>query len=330
LFVGAKGKLEMEKVPAAGYAIEGLWISGLQRRMTMDNLSFPFKVISSLVRSGKILNRFKPDVVVGVGGYASGPVLRKATGYKIPTLIQEQNSYAGLTNRILGKRVNKICVAYDHMGRYFPEEKIVLTGNPVRQDIVRPDAKRKEAMEYFGLNPNAKTLLVMGGSMGARAINESILSGLDDLLYHNLQVIWQVGKFYHEEMLRRLGDKGGEQLKVVAFLERMDLAYAAADMVISRAGALAISELCLVGKPVILVPSSNVAEDHQTKNALALEEKKAAILVRDIDATKQLAREAIALMNRPDKQKEMSENIRSLGKPDAAKAISREVIGLIT
>jgi UDP-N-acetylglucosamine--N-acetylmuramyl-(pentapeptide) pyrophosphoryl-undecaprenol N-acetylglucosamine transferase len=326
LFVGAEGRMEMEKVPAAGYEIEGLWISGLQRRLTLDNLSFPFKVISSLMRSKKIIRRFSPDVVVGTGGYASGPLLRVASGMKIPALIQEQNSFPGITNKLLGKRVNKICVAYEGMEQYFPKEKIIVTGNPVRQDILNLQGKKEKAMNFFDLDPNKKTLLVIGGSLGARTINESIMASLELLAQNNIQLIWQTGKGYiaiAEKSFRKDSGWAG------AFITKMDMAYAAADIVVSRAGAISLSELAIVKKPCILVPSPNVAEDHQTKNAMSLVKKDAALLVKDREAKDKLGEEIIALMNDLQRQKKLSENIGRLAFPDSAEKIAGEVMRLV-
>ncbi|MFI5220534.1 MAG: undecaprenyldiphospho-muramoylpentapeptide beta-N-acetylglucosaminyltransferase, partial [Bacteroidia bacterium] len=275
LFVGAKGKMEMEKVPAAGYKIEGLWISGLQRNSFFTNLSFPFKVISSLQGAAKIISRFNPDVAVGVGGYASGPLLFMATRKNIPALIQEQNSYAGITNKLLAGRVNKICVAYDGMEKFFPEQKIVKTGNPVREDTVNIEGKKYEAINYFGLEDNAKTILVVGGSQGARSINNSIKTGLQKIKNSNHQLIWQTGKHFYQEAKEITESPGSNQIKVYDFISRMDLAYALADLVISRAGASTVSELCIVAKPCILVPLPTAAEDHQTQNCRELVKRNA-------------------------------------------------------
>ena len=323
LFVGAEGRMEMEKVPAAGYKIEGLWISGLQRRFTLDNLSFPFKVISSLMRSKKIIRSFRPDVAVGTGGFASGPLLRAAAGMKVPTLIQEQNSFPGITNKLLSKKVNRICVAYDGMDRYFPKEKIIVTGNPVRRDILSLAGKREEATKFFGLDPSRRTLLVIGGSLGARTINESIAGCFELFVKSGMQIIWQTGKSYTPTFANWGGREG---VSVAPFIVRMDLAYAAADMVVSRAGAISLSELAIAGKPCILVPSPNVAEDHQTQNAMALVKKDAALLVRDAEAKQKLGPEIISLMNDLVKQKKLTENIATLAYPDAAEVIAREVI----
>lgn len=327
LFVGAEGRMEMEKVPAAGYKIEGLWISGLQRRLTLDNLSFPFKVISSIMRSKKIIRSFMPNVVVGTGGFASGPLLRAAAGMNIPALIQEQNSFPGITNKLLGKRVNKICVAYEGMEKYFPKEKIIVTGNPVRHDILNLDGKRDEAMKFFGLNPDKKTLLVIGGSLGARTINESVEKCLDILLKNNIQVIWQTGKSYVNNSSPEGG--GREGVWIGSFISKMDLAYAAADIVVSRAGAISLSELAIVKKPCILVPSPNVAEDHQTKNAMSLVKKDAALFVKDIEAKEKLGKEIVSLMNDMQRQNQLSENIGKLAFADSAKKIAIEVMELV-
>lgn len=329
LFIGALGKIEMDKVPEAGYKIEGLWISGLQRKLTLKNLMFPIKLLSSMMKAKKIIKWFKPDVVVGVGGYASGPTLQAAARKGIPTLLQEQNSYAGLTNKLLAEKAKKICVAYQNMEKYFPKKKIVFTGNPVRTDIINVDKKRKEAQKFFGLDPKKKTLFAFGGSLGARTINESILKHLEDLIASDIQVIWQIGSFYFNEFKKELKNYNLKQIKYFEFLKEMDLAYAAADVIISRAGALSISEICLAGRPVILVPSPNVAEDHQTKNAMALVEEKAALLVKDRDARTNLVPEALKVLFNEEHQKVLSTNIKRFGKPLAAENIVREIIGLV-
>lgn len=329
LFVGASGKMEMERVPQAGYPIEGLNIAGFQRSMSLRNLSFPFKLLSSLWKARKIIHRFQPDVVIGTGGYASGPVMRAAQRAGIPTLIQEQNSYAGVTNRILGKNAAAICVAYDHMEQFFPAGKIVFTGNPVRSDILDLDGKHQEGVKYYGLNPRKKTIAIIGGSMGARTLNEAMRDNAQFFeKYEGVQALWQCGKFYEYEF------SGSDTAKLanvqlLPFIDRMDLLYAAADVVISRAGALAISELCLVGKPAILVPSPNVAEDHQTKNALALVEKGAARVVRDAEASEKMLQEALLILESDALGFSLSESIRQLGRPNAAEAIAREVIKLV-
>jgi len=328
LFVGANGKMEMEKVPEAGYEIEGLWISGLQRRLSWSNLIFPFKVISSLIKSKKILNRFKPDVVVGVGGYASGPMLRAATSRKIPSLIQEQNSYAGLTNKMLAKQADRICVAYEHMEKYFPGEKIVVTGNPVRKDIKHLESKLAEAQNHFHLDKNKITVFVTGGSLGARTINESILIGLRSFKEAGLQLIWQAGRFYYKEIQEAVAKTGVDNVQLYEFINKMDLAYSAADVVVARAGALTISELCLAGKPAILIPSPNVAEDHQTKNAKALVANDAAQLVPDKNAKEVLTTEVLNLATDMVIREKLGGNIKKLGKPYAAENIAKEIIKL--
>lgn len=319
----------MQRVPEAGYKIIGLWISGLQRKLTLKNLLFPLKVIYSTWKATSIVDRFKPDVAIGVGGYASGPLLRAAAGKRVSCLIQEQNSYAGLTNKWLGEKAKKICVAYDKMDRFFPAEKIVITGNPVRKDVVDIEGKKERALAYFKLDPSKRVLFAMGGSLGARNINESILAGLSDILEKDVQLVWQVGKFYFDEMKEKTNAFSQNSLRLLEFVKEMDLAYAAADVVISRAGALSISELCLVQKPVIFVPSANVAEDHQTKNALALVEKEAALMVPDNEAQKKLVSEALTLIYDSDKCTKLSQNIGKLGKPNATNDIVKEIIDLI-
>jgi UDP-N-acetylglucosamine--N-acetylmuramyl-(pentapeptide) pyrophosphoryl-undecaprenol N-acetylglucosamine transferase len=330
LFVGAKGKMEMDKVPQAGYPIEGLWISGLQRKFTLENISFPFKVIASLLKSRKIIKRMKPDVVVGVGGYASGPLLRVATKKGIAAILQEQNSYAGLTNKILAKKVRKICVAYPNMEQFFPAEKVRLTGNPVRKDIIEISGKKDEALSFFGLDTKTPVLMMLGGSLGARTLNDTMVLALPKLIEAGIQVIWQCGKFYHEEMKNRLEALGNhDRIKLFEFLKEMDLAYAAADVVVSRAGALSVSELSIAAKPTIFVPSPNVAEDHQTKNARAMVDRDAALLIKDIDARTQLIDSAIELLNNTDRQAELSRNIKALARPNAAEDIVNEIVELI-
>ncbi len=329
LFVGAKGKMEMQKVPEAGYKIIGLNIAGLQRRLTSKNLLFPFKAIKSLFGAFKILRSFKPDIIIGFGGYASAPMLYAATRMKKPTVIQEQNSHAGITNKMLSKKVDKICVSYEGMEKYFPKEKIVLTGNPVRKSIVEARNKRVNGLEYYGLDPKKKTLLILGGSLGARTINESILNKLDEISQAGIQMVWQCGKFYFKEMLERAADKLGNGLVLTEFISDMDLAYGVADVVISRAGALSISELCLIGKPVIFVPSPNVAEDHQTKNAMALVDKKAARIIKDVDAKENLVPESIQLISDQNACKLLGENIKLMAKPNAVDDIVKEVKSLM-
>lgn len=329
LFVGAKGRMEMEKVPAAGYTIEGLWISGLQRRLTLANLMFPFKVISSLYTARKIIKSFKPDVVVGTGGYASGPTLRMASWLGIPTLIQEQNSFPGITNKMLASKADRICVAYRGMDKFFPASKIRLTGNPVRNEIEFNNISRPEALKSFNLNENKLTLLVVGGSLGARTINQSIHSGLERIAEANIQLIWQTGKFFANEAANATAKFNSKGIITMPFIKEMDKAYAAADIIVSRAGAIAISELCIVGKPSILVPSPNVAEDHQTKNALALSSQSAAILIKDSDASSYLISKIIELASDKNLQDTLKKNISSMAMRHSAKQIAEEVIGLI-
>ena len=328
LFVGALGKMEMEKVPAAGYKIIGVPIAGFQRKFTLANLKLPFLIISSLFKTRKIINEFKPDVVVGTGGYASGPLLKAAISNGIPALLQEQNSYAGITNKILSKKASKICVAYEGMEQFFPKEKIVLTGNPVRQDIINVSAKRDEAIEFFKLDNHKKIILVIGGSLGAKGINEAIGDGLQILAEQHIQLIWQTGKTYFEIAQKQTATFESNNIKAVDFITRMDFAYACADVVISRAGAGAISELCIVQKPSILIPLPTAAEDHQTKNAMALVSKKAAILVKDADAKKQLIKEAISIINNSALQQELSKNCGLLALPNSTHIIANEVLKL--
>lgn len=328
LFVGAKGKMEMKKVPEAGFKIVGLWISGIQRKVSKDNLMFPFKLCSSLLASARLIKEFKPDVVVGVGGYASGPLLYVAGRKKIPTLIQEQNSYAGLTNKWLSKTANTICVAHGGMEKYFPKEKIVVTGNPVRSTIQLNPNRIEEAWKHFELDKNKKILLVIGGSLGARTLNESLLDGLKKLEGNDIQLIWQVGGFYYKEMMDRAGEVG-KGIVIKDFIRQMNFAYAIADVVISRAGALSIAELMLTGKPSILVPSPNVAEDHQTINARALVENEAAKMVKDSEAKEHLVDHAITLMNDDTEKERLSNQIRAMGRENASIDIANQVIKLI-
>lgn len=333
LFVGAKGRIEMEKVPAAGYKIEGLWISGFQRRLTIKNILFPVKLFCSMIRAQDIINKFKPDIVIGVGGYASGPMLKAATKKGIPTLIQEQNSYPGITNRLLAKKVDKICVAYDNLGKFFPKEKICITGNPIRQDITNLLDKREEGLKHFGLSGDRKIILVIGGSLGARTINESIHKFLTMLYENGLQLLWQTGKHYYitaKEFVNQLGIRNEKLgIKVFEFINKMDYAYSVADMIVSRAGAIAISELCVVGKPVILIPSPNVAEDHQTKNAMALVDKKAALMIKDAEAGEVLGRKILELIKNKMMMDELSANISKLAIKDAADHIADEAWKLV-
>ena len=325
LFVGAKDKMEMQKVPQAGYAIKGLWISGIQRKLTLDNAVFPFKLLSSMWNSFRIIKSFKPDVVIGTGGFASGAVLKVASMLSIPTVIQEQNSYPGITNKLLAKKANKICVAYENLERFFPKDKMILTGNPVRQDLIN-EASKSEAIAYFKLDANKKTLLVLGGSLGARRINQLIEKELDFLLSQNIQIIWQCGKLYLNDY-SKYNEK--ENVQVVAFIDRMDLVYAAADVVISRSGASSVSELCIVGKPTIFIPSSNVAEDHQTKNAKAISDKNGAILIKESELEAQFETVFSDLISNENKQAELSQNIKKLAKPNATKDIVEEIMKLV-
>tara|TARA_R110002124_G_scaffold87407_1_gene225130 strand:+ start:165371 stop:166462 length:1092 start_codon:yes stop_codon:yes gene_type:complete len=325
LFVGAKDRMEMEKVPQAGYKIEGLWISGLQRNLTVKNLMFPLKLASSLIRARAIIKNFKPNAAVGTGGYASAPLLRIASMKKIPCLIQEQNSHAGITNKWLANKVQKICVAYEGMDRFFSSEKIVLTGNPVRQDLLEVDSRRDEALDFFNLKREKKTILVLGGSLGAKKINELIERSYSLFRGLKCQVIWQCGKSYEANYK----DKGNDFVQVHTFLNRMDLAYAAADVIVSRAGALSVSELCIVGKPVIFIPSPNVAEDHQTKNALAISEKKAALLIKESELEAKFDKELEDLITSEEKQRELSENIKKLARPNATIDIVDEIEKLL-
>ncbi|MGB1042142.1 MAG: undecaprenyldiphospho-muramoylpentapeptide beta-N-acetylglucosaminyltransferase [Tenacibaculum sp.] len=325
LFVGAKDKMEMEKVPQAGYEIKGLWISGIQRKVTLKNLMFPFKLLSSLWNAYKIINKFKPDVVVGTGGFASGPTLMVANKKGIPTLVQEQNSYPGITNKLLGKKAGKVCVAYDNLERFFPEDKIVKTGNPVRQDLLFIHTKNEEGKKFFELDEAKKTMLILGGSLGARKINQLIEANLEFFEKQNIELIWQCGKLYFEEY-KKYNELANVQ--VHQFLNRMDLAYAATDFVVSRAGASSVSELCIVGKPTIFIPSPNVSEDHQTKNAKSIADKHGAILIKE----KSLENFPIiveTLLKDKGKQESLSENINELALPNATNHIVNEIEKLI-
>lgn len=329
LFVGAEGKMEMEKVPAAGYKIEGLWISGFQRKLTLSNLAFPFKLISSLMKARGILKSFKPVAVIGTGGFASGPMLQVAAQKGIVTLIQEQNSFPGITNKILAKNVDRICVAYSGMEKYFPKEKILLTGNPIRQDITHLEGKKERGLETFGLNPDKKTILVIGGSLGARTINESIIKCLEVFEKNNIQLVWQTGKGFYDTAKQAVSKYETNGIRAFDFIQKMDYAYAVADVVISRAGASSVSELCLVKKPCILIPSPNVAEDHQTKNAMALVTYNAAILVKDTEARDKLCNEVLSLINNAEQCDKLSANIARLALQDSANVIANEVLSLI-
>lgn len=339
LFVGATGKMEMEKVPAAGYKIEGLEIVGLKRKFALSNFVLPFKIIKSVMKARKIVKQFNPEIVVGVGGYASGPTLKAASMLNYPTALQEQNAFAGKTNKLLAKKAKVICVAYEGLEAVFPKETIVMTGNPTRKDMVDIKGKESEGHDYYHLDPKKKTILIIGGSLGARTLNESVVEHLKSLQESNVQVLWQCGKLYFEKLKNELanlevvnveaGEKEGElnlgTIKMVQFISRMDLAYAVADVVVSRAGASSVSELCIVGKPAILVPSPNVAEDHQTKNAMALVNKNAAVLVKDVEAKKNLIPEVLSLIKDEARCSELSENILPLAKPEATACIVNEL-----
>lgn len=320
-FVGANDRMEMEKVPAAGYKIQGIWITGFQRNLSFKNLLFPLKVMSSLERCYRIIKNFKPDVVIGTGGFASGPLLKVACWLDIPTVIQEQNSYAGVTNKLLGKKVSTICLGFEKAKEFFPKEKCVVTGNPVRQSILNLPSK-EDSLRLLNLDPDKKTVLVVGGSLGARTINQSIDGLIEKFKQENIQLIWQTGKNYEAINKPEYGF-------VSQFIEKMELVYAAADIIISRAGAIAITELCIVGKPVILVPSPNVAEDHQTKNAMALVDVNAALLVRDREARMELWMAIETLIKDKYLAEEFALNIKKLEKPEAAKAIVDEVFKLV-
>lgn len=325
LFVGAADKMEMQKVPQAGYRIEGLWIAGLQRKITWQNMLFPFKLIASLWKSRRIIRSFRPDIAIGTGGFASGPLLQMAAAMGVPTLIQEQNSYPGITNKLLSKKANRICVAYNGLERFFPKEKLVLTGNPVRSDLLELSGKRQEAQAYFNVSPQKTTILVLGGSLGARRINQLMASQAE--LWHrdDVQLIWQCGKLYYDQYKIHQTS----QVQVRAFIDRMDLAYAAADIIISRAGASSVSELCIVGKPVIFIPSPNVAEDHQTKNAQSVEKHGAAILLRESELDSKFRDVLLELISQPEKRQTLSERIAQLALPDATKHIADEIEKLI-
>ncbi len=326
LFVGANGRMEMERVPKAGYEIIGLDIMGIQRRLTLKNLKVPFMLMKSLANARKIIKDFSPDIAIGVGGYASGPLLRVASALGVPTLIQEQNSYPGITNKLLAKKAASICVAYEKMDRFFPSEKVKLTGNPVRSEVVRIANKREEGLTYFNLDPSKKTLLIIGGSLGAKSINDALIElhpEISDVL--GFQILWQTGKRYFERVEESVQASEKDKVHITRFIDRMDLAYAAADIIISRAGALSISELCLVAKPTILIPSPNVSEDHQTKNAMALVERDAAILIRDNAIEASLIEELLKFKEDGSRMTSLSKNIKLLGRADAPDQIVKEI-----
>lgn len=326
LFVGASNKMEMQKVPQSGFPIKGLWIAGIQRKLTFDNALFPIKLLDSLLKSRTIIRHFKPDVVIGTGGFASGPLLRVAGIAGIPTVLQEQNSFPGITNKWLSKKASKICVAYENLEKFFPRNKIVLTGNPVRQDLVNFKEKRQEAIEFFKLDATKKTILVLGGSLGARRINQLIAKELVNFSSQNVQLIWQCGKLYNDEY-SHFNEK--ENVQVLPFIDRMDLAYAAVDVIISRAGASSVSELCLVGKPTLFIPSPNVAEDHQTKNANAIVDKEGALLIKESELDTRFTNTINSLLNDEELQKKLSQNMLQLAKPNATKDIVDEIVKLI-
>lgn len=326
LFVGANDRMEMLKVPKAGYEIEGLWISGIQRNLSRKNLMFPFKLIHSLAKAKKIIKDFKPDVVIGTGGYASAPLLRVASGKNIPCLIQEQNSYAGVANKWLAKRVKTICVAYNGMEKFFPKQKLIVTGNPVREDIASLDDKKEEGQTFFQLSKDTKTVLVLGGSLGSRTINELVEKCLLLFEKQGVQVLWQTGSFYFEKFKK---NNAISNIQVHDFIYKMDFAYAVADVVISRAGALSVSELCMAGKPVIFIPSPNVAENHQKKNALAIVKEDAAIMIEEKNLDNEFEKAFVDLISSEEKRKKLSLNIQKLAKPNATKAIADEVEKLL-
>lgn len=330
LFIGAKGRMEMGRVPEAGFSVKGLNIQGFKRDFSFnsiyENIKLPFRFYTSIKQAKEIIVKFNPDVVVGFGGYASAPAVKVAASLKIPTLIQEQNSYPGKTNKLLSKKANIICTAYDGMEKYFPVKKIVKTGNPIRKGILNPVDKNL-ACEHFGLDPNKKTLIVIGGSLGSRTINESIGSFIAELSKKKIQVIWQTGEYYYKDVLKLHKDIAG--VKIMPFVERMDYLYSVADVVVSRAGALAISELCAVAKPCILIPSPNVAEDHQTKNAQALLNLDACVLIKDDETKTLLKNEILTLINDEARCTDMKNNLKKLAQPDAANQIAKEIVNLI-
>ena len=329
LFVGAEGRMEMERVPAAGYKIIGLPIRGFDRTHLLKNIKTLFMAFKSILKARKIIKDFKPHVAVGVGGYASGPLLKAASTKGVPTVIQEQNSYAGVTNKLLAGKASKICVAYSGMDRFFPLEKLILTGNPVRQSLLNKGDFKEEAYRHFKLDANRKTLLVMGGSLGARTLNESMMNHLSAIEHSDIQVLWQTGNYYYQSILERLGPATLKNVHVLKFLDRMDLAYAISDLVVSRAGASSISELCILQKAVILVPSPNVAEDHQTKNAMALVNEHAAVMITDANASEALIPEALKLIHREDALAALRQNILILAQRDSAERIADEILKLV-
>lgn len=329
LFVGAEGKMEMERVPAAGYEIVGLDIVGINRQSLLKNIALPFKMLKSLWKARKVLKDFKAEVAIGVGGYASGPLLMMANMMGLPTIIQEQNSYAGVTNKKLGAKAKKICVAYEGMDRFFPADRILLTGNPIRKSSVAIENKREEAINAFALDQDKKTILFTGGSLGALTLNDCVKAGIPQFVEAGVQVIWQCGSYYYEKLKAELGASLPDSIKLMPFLERMDYAYAAADVIVGRAGAGTISELCVIGKPVVLVPSPNVSDDHQTKNALALVSKDAALMVTDGAARIELLPQLLSLIADEAKMQELGDHILTLALPDADVVIAQEILDLI-
>ncbi len=331
LFVGAEGKMEMEKVPNAGYKIVGLPVAGFQRKLSLKTFTFFWKLFKSMMKARKVLKDFKPDALVGVGGYASGPMLKTAQKKGIPTLIQEQNSYAGVTNRLLAKKAKAICVAYEGMDKYFPADKIIMTGNPVRQDLVNLESKKEEAHKYFNVPEGQKVILVLGGSLGAKTLNRSLMGYMKEIgEQQDITLIWQTGKLYHADIKKELEGFDAKNVRLYDFITRMDLAFSISDLIVSRAGAGTISELCLVGKPTILIPSPNVTEDHQTKNAQALVKKNAAVMIDDLGAPKELVVVAFELLKNAEKSAELSMNILALALPLAARVIAEKVLELAT
>lgn len=330
LFVGARGKMEMQKIPEAGFPIKGIWISGIQRKRSITNLLFPFKLLISLVQSWLIIIKFRPDVAVGVGGFASGPLLWTTSLFRIPTLIQEQNSYAGITNKLLAKKANTICVAYDNMERFFPKEKIVKTGNPVREDILNIENKRSLALKFFDFEKDKKTIFVMGGSQGARMINFSVYNKIKKIIDEDIQLVWQIGKIYFDDYEQKMKSYDVSRIRMYDFLREIDLAYAVADVIVSRAGALSISELAIVGKPTVLVPSPNVAEDHQTQNAKALTSQDAAILITDDEAPEKMIERALDILKDKKGMEQLSSNIKKMALLNAAEKIVNEIEKLLS
>ncbi len=329
LFVGSKNRMEMQKIPEYGYSIKGLWISGFQRSFSLRNLLFPIKLISSLIKSRNIIRDFRPDLVIGTGGFASGPLLYIASKIGIPSVIQEQNSYPGITNRLLGRHVNKVCVAYDNMERFFDKKKLILSGNPIRESIINFKDKTYYGKKLFNVDNNKITVLVIGGSLGSKTINESISQNLNLFKKHNLNLIWQTGTSFVKESNEYTQNLNTEGISSHVFIKEMDLAYAAADIIISRAGAIAISELCFIGKPIILVPSPNVAEDHQTKNAQSLVNKNSALMVKDVNSKRKLVEVLISLSKNKKLQNELINNIKKLAVADAAEHIADISLGLL-